>query len=263
MARRRATAGLAAALAVGFAALLLAGALAHTHQVQTLGVLPVYPIAPLERGQLACQHDVTLAEPIDGVHFNAGAFGAKAGPVAVTIRAKDGRLLGSGRPPGDLRQNGPRELAVGRIDSPAPLTVCLRNLGATKTYIFGDSFTESVRDGFPGVRPTLTPGFATREGRRLGDGDLSLVFTSRESRSRLARLPAVFEHAAHFRPGFVGAWTFWLLLALAAVAAPLLLLRAVRRAVDEDDRVDAPAPEPPPADAPEPERERVPASSSR
>jgi hypothetical protein len=258
----RIVAGFGGALALGFVALLLAGALTRTHQLQTLGVLPIYPLAPLEPGQQTCEHEIALAQPIEAVHLNAGSFTGAAGPVAVTVRSGSGRLLGSGRSPRGFRHNGPRVVPVGRVDTPAPVTVCLRNVSAAKLWVFGDSFTQSVRDAIAGVRPTVTPGYSTLHGKRNGDADLSLTFTGREPRSLLARIPSVFRHASLFRPPLVGAWTFWVLLVLMVLVAPLLLVRAMLRAASEEDD-ERPAPEPERADAPEPARERVPASSSR
>jgi hypothetical protein len=40
-------------------------------------------------------------------------------------------------------------------------------------------------------------------------------------------LPTIFSRAALFRPGWVGAWTFWALLVALTVAVPLLLARAL------------------------------------
>jgi hypothetical protein len=45
----------------------------------------------------------------------------------------------------------------------------------------------------------------------------------------------VFERAALFRPGWVGAWTFWLLLAALVIGVPTLLGRALRAALEEEE----------------------------
>jgi hypothetical protein len=47
-------------------------------------------------------------------------------------------------------------------------------------------------------------------------------------------VPTMFRHAARFRPGFVGAWLFWVLGAAILLLVPLLLVRALMRSVDED-----------------------------
>jgi len=46
----------------------------------------------------------------------------------------------------------------------------------------------------------------------------------------LTALPDVFERAALWHPGWVGPWTFWLLLALVLGGVPLLLWRALSEA---------------------------------
>ena len=266
MARRgRIVAGLAGALALGLVALLLAGALTRTRQVETLGVLPIYPVAPLVRGQQTCEHDVALADPLEGVRVHVGTFGKPGPPIGVTIRSSSGSVLASGRAPGGWHDNGtPRDVTVGRVDTQVPVTVCVRNLGATKAWVFGDSFGQSVSDNIGGPRPTIATSYATLEGTRIGDKDLAIEFTTPDARSLLERVPAMFRHAALFRPPLVGAWTFWVLLVLLVVGAPLLLLRAALRAADEDgDEEEPEAPAPPVASASPPARERVPASSSR
>ena len=97
--RRRVAAGLAAALVLGFGALLLAGALTRSSDAQTLGVIPVYPIAPIPPGQQACERNVTLSEPFDAVRMNVGDFNRPGPELGVTVRQSSGRLLGSGHEP--------------------------------------------------------------------------------------------------------------------------------------------------------------------
>jgi hypothetical protein len=42
----------------------------------------------------------------------------------------------------------------------------------------------------------------------------------------------VFQRASLFRPGFVGAWTYWVLAALMVLAVPALLWRALGGVAD-------------------------------
>ena len=60
-------------------------------------------------------------------------------------------------------------------------------------------------------------------------------FPTAKPESALSRLPAAFRHAAPFKLGDIGAWTFWLLAAALLLGAPLLLGRALLRA-DAADR---------------------------
>jgi hypothetical protein len=67
---------------------------------------------------------------------------------------------------------------------------------------------------------------AFREGEAI-PADLTLVFERARSRSMLAALPEVLERAALWHPGWVHAWTFWMLIVLVAVGLTLLLWRAI------------------------------------
>ena len=67
-----------------------------------------------------------------------------------------------------------------------------------------------------------------------GYADIALELIRSDDRSVLGALPDAFDHAALFRPGWVGAWTYWCLLAALAVGVPLLV-RALASAADEDE----------------------------
>ena len=54
-----------------------------------------------------------------------------------------------------------------------------------------------------------------------------------EQRSALSQLPTIFERAALFRPGVVGAWSYWLLM---FGAIPLVVYAAVRVLATADER---------------------------
>lgn len=232
--RRGAAVGLAVALVVGAAALLLAGALKRSREVQTLGVYPVSPVAPIPAGRQACEHDVTLSEPFDAVRMNPSDLRGSGPSLDVTVRNRSGRLLGSGRIAagwhGTLEG---QSVAVGHVTELSTISICVRNVGTTKAWVWGDSFRASEREGRP--RPGRPRAYPTILGRPVPDVDIAFRFDAHDSRSLLARVPRMFEHAALFRPGFVGAWTFWLLLACLVIAAPLLLLAAAVRAGAADD----------------------------
>ena len=123
------------------------------------------------------------------------------------------------------------------------MSVCIRNRGRLRLNVYGDLFSGSIRDSVVGVRPTVTPSTASIDGTGI-EGDLAIAFTAREPRSLLTRLPDMFSRASSFRPGFVGPWIYWLLLAAALLVVPFALVRALVTSLEEDDE------ERPPADQP-------------
>jgi hypothetical protein len=84
------------------------------------------------------------------------------------------------------------------------------------------------------------PGTPTRVTVERSDGladyaDIGLELNRSDDRSLLALLPDVFDRASLFRPGWVGAWTYWLLLVALVIGVPVLLSRALASASDEDE----------------------------
>ncbi len=96
------------------------------------------------------------------------------------------------------------------------MDVCFRNAGTRPVRFYGGPSFES-------------PGHAY-VGERVAFGDLALVFRRSEPRSALAQVPDIFERATRFRPGVVGAWTFWVLLVAVAGGIPALLALGLRAA---------------------------------
>ena len=63
--------------------------------------------------------------------------------------------------------------------------------------------------------------------------ELGVAFLRDEPSSMAALVPDAFERASLFRPAWVGAWTFWILLVLVAAGVPLLLAAAYRSAATD------------------------------
>src|SRR5206468_5663138 len=105
---------------------------------------------------------------------------------------------------------------------------CFRNLGPGKALLFGDTELGSVH-------PTISTSVASVDGHPLLADDIALVIPRPKPKSVLALVPEMFRRAALFRPGFVGAWTYWVLAALILIAAPLLLARAMASADAEEE----------------------------
>src|SRR4051812_25553147 len=248
--RRVTIIGVAIAFAVGLVILIAGAVSTKSRVVQNVGVIPLYPVAPLAQGQEACQAPIGLAEDVDRVRFNVGTFGKPGVPLDVTVRAAGTAIvLGHAHVPGGWLDVGkPREVSVGHIGANQRVAACVRNLGTRRAYVYGDLYGGTVVPIGPlGLRPTPSNTSATIDGVDI-PGDIAVSFVSEQPRSLLTRLPAVFRHAAVFRPSFVGSWTFWLLFLAAVLAVPAALLVALLRS----DR----APDPPGPQAPEPESPR-------
>lgn len=233
--RKRATAAFLVALLLGLIAVAVGGAATTTTQQQTVGVLPALPVAPIAAGQQVCQRGIALDKPVERVRFNVGTRGKTGPPLDVAVRdTRTGAILGSGAVrPGWVDNGTAQNVAVGHVGGDRLADVCVRNHGPVRAYVFGDRYKGELGTGPVGVRPTNTTTAAAIDGRRIS-GDIAIWFVSERSHSMLSAVPDMFRRAGLFRPGIVGAWTFWLLLALALLAAPLALWRAIGSALAAD-----------------------------
>ena len=237
--RRLALIGLAAVAAIGLLGLVAASITSKTQVVQSLGVAPIYPIAPLHpQGGTVCEDPIPLANAVHNVRVHVGTQGQPGVPLDVTVS----RTQGPDLPPGPQIAQG--HVAGGWVDNGTPQTakvsgvaagqrvkICITNRGTRWAYAFGDIGVPPAGIEFrSGPRPTNTPAEGKVDGVGL-QGDIALEFASDQPRSLLARVPDMFDRASAFRPGFVGAWTYWLLLAAILIAVPLLLWRALATAL--------------------------------
>jgi hypothetical protein len=222
---RRAAAGFAAVFLVGLVALLVVGATRGSALVYSPGVSAVNPIE-LPAGKRACQAPLT---PPDGAAFDRVAFAVgthrrPGEPIRVDVRDdRDGSMLASGRLPGgygDLDVVPEHVVEVGRVETEAPLRICLVNQGRRKVAILGQAGAASSRTA------------ATVAGEP-SPYDLA-VRLRRQERSLLALLPTMAERASLFRAGWISPAVYAVLALLIVVAAPLLLARGIARAARAD-----------------------------
>ena len=160
----------------------------------------------------------------DRVRFWARAPGAGPAPPHRRVRAPQPHR--PRRSPTGRRSRGP----------PGPRTVRLRGSVAGSRKVVA-CFLDAGAVPAVLLPPPGTPTRVTVErSDALADyADIGLELNRRDNRSLLALLPDVFERASLFRPGWVGAWTYWLLLVALVIAVPVLLSRALVSASEEDD----------------------------
>jgi hypothetical protein len=202
--------GIALAAVAGLAA---TAAGERTDLAFTLGVVTTQVATDLRPGQQACQAPIDVRAAFGSVRVMTGTFFRPAPPFDMTITdARTGAELGRARIAPTSMQISTHVVRVPPVTAGREIAVCFRNAGRTVAGIYGGA-------GAPGSDAAL-------EGRPVRP-DLALVFLRERSISALSLLPEMFRRAALFHPGWVGAWTFWLLGGLFLVLVPALLAWAV------------------------------------
>ncbi len=185
----------------------------------SLPVGAVGPTAKIWPGETACQRPITAQEDFEAVQLQVGSGRRAELSVAAVPLPDGGPRLAATRiafPPG--RSDVTVEL--GRtVPQEARFALCMRNVGQGVVALYG-------------ARARADDGSAVYQGGRRENADLALVFLRDESRSVLSQVPDIFQRAALFRPGLVGAWTFWVMLIAVALGVPALLAAALRRSVE-------------------------------
>ena len=208
----------------------------RTDIVESTWVNPVVPVAPVKPGGTVCQQPIGVSESFDRVRFNAGTFGKPGPPLFVSVTDLDSHAeLASGAVrPGWVDNGKPRNVAVGSVKPGPQVSVCIRNGGRVSAYFYGDYYHGAFGKGPLGVTPTNSTSTADVDGTVL-EGDLAMSLYSSKSHTTLSWLPALFRHAAAFKPPFVAAWTFWLLALLLVIGAPVAVWAALRSASRTED----------------------------
>jgi hypothetical protein len=227
MRSRAARAGLAA-MAAGLGILLLVAVVDRRELAFTLAVRESEPGVVLQPRDSACQRGIDVEESFTGARFLLATY-FKPGP-RLAVRVTDhrtGELLALG----GLRDGyADGKKSTARLDRTVEAgrraDLCVRNAGPRRVAIFSGPPTDNE------------PSDATVNGKPV-DKDVVIEFIRRDEATVLSLVPDVFDRAALFHPSWVGAWTFWLVLALLLVAVPLLLVRALR-VVDAADEAEPP-----------------------
>ncbi|NLT05440.1 MAG: hypothetical protein GXY03_03925 [Solirubrobacterales bacterium] len=205
-----------AVAAVGLVCLLVVAATDERDLAFTLGVAPGGVAADLPPGGRACQTPVAVPAAFDGVEVKLGTHRRPGPPFEVEVVASDGgQTVATGRAAAGYPDNTVVEVELAReVPAGSDVDVCVANRGRGDLAVYGG--------------PELAKrGSGVRVGGNDVPTDMTLVFT-RPGSSAASLLPTVFDRAALFRPGWVGAWVFWLLAGLVLLAVPGLLAGALR-----------------------------------
>ena len=220
---RRAVAVFAALAVLAVGALLLVAASRETRLAFTLGVAPGGVVATLAPGQVACQGaiDVPDGAGFDTITVPLDASGRPATIQATVKQAGSPLVLARGTLTGAGTQAGPTSVHVAPpVAARTRIDVCLRNAGDAPVGVRGNADVAA---------PSST---LFKQDKPVG-ADAALSF-ARAPRSMLSLFGVSADHAAVFKAGWVGPWTFWLLAALVALGVPALLAFALLRAGRED-----------------------------
>jgi hypothetical protein len=216
---RRAVAATLAAFLAGVLTVVLLAATDERHLAFSLAVRPATPGVEVRPGHEACQRDVDVEESFDSLTVLPAAFYHPVPRLALRVVDRATRrtvatgLLHDGHP-----ENRPTTIYLGaRVPKGRPVDVCFRNRGAWRLAFFSAPASDNE------------PSFATLDGRYV-DSDIVVDFLRHPPRTTLSMVPDVFRRAALFHPSWVGAWTFWLLLAVLVVGVPAALAGSVRAA---------------------------------
>jgi hypothetical protein len=214
----------------GVVALVIVQLSQSTKLAFTIGAAPQAAIAKLGPRQQICQRSINVPPhgDFDRVALQIGTNRRAGSKLDVVVLRHGGRELGRGTlPPGyaDVPpEGGYREVRTGRVAGGQPIDVCVGNTGRHAVTLYG------------------TGALANRTSDAELDGvptqyDVAMVFRTQE-RSRGGQIGHVFARAALFRPGFVGAWTYWVLAVLVVVAVPALLWRSLGVADEPTESAD-------------------------
>jgi hypothetical protein len=218
---RRTWLAFAVTAAIGGVALLILGFSDERARAFSLGIPNQQSVAALPPNAQACEGPITINQPVDAVRIWGAAVGRPAA-LDVFIASVGGKLLTTGRVVLSPTPTSYTTVLGASISSGRAMVVCLSNGGSTPVSLLGSGSVNRA------IRMTI--------GGKASPLQFSLVLL-RPPTSSLSLLPIAFSRASLFRPSWVGAWTFWALLAgvLVAVGLAGLAISAAARA-DESER---------------------------
>lgn len=217
---RRALLIFSAVAILGMGGLAVAGAVDQRSTAFSLQIPDSRPVVALRPGQRVCQAPLVAKAAFRGVQLWLTPASTEA-TLRVRARAADGAELASGivSTPAPTPY-GSRAWLDRTIPADTRLSLCFDNPGPTALSLNGSAAGQGS-------------GVLARNGHALGSAAAMVMLSPRPS-SMLELLPKAFTRAALFRPTWMGAWTYWTLLAAIIAAFPVVAM-ALRLAA----RVDA------------------------
>jgi hypothetical protein len=217
---RRALVIFATVAMVGAAGLVAAGAVDRRGTAFSLQVPNSGPVVVLGRSQRVCQGPLTASAAFRGVQLWLAPASAPGARFLVSATGPGVTALSSGV----VMVGAPAQLSARAwLDRTIPagtrLSLCFDNAGPGALSLTGG----------PANRDS---GALERNGHALGSAAAMVMLSPRPS-SMLELLPKAFTRAALFRPTWMGAWTYWILLAAIIAAFPVVAM-ALRLAARAD-----------------------------
>lgn len=227
MSPRLAVATLGAVLAFGAAILLGTAASDRRATAFSLDIGNTDQVVKLFPGQSACQAPIDVPAAFRSIQLSV----LSSGPTTVSVAVSPAGA-GGGLPAG-------RPLAAGAVNA-SPALTSARTVALNGVVAAGRPVAVCVDDRGPGAigllgsAPIPSSGELEVAGQRIPHA-IAMVFLRPAPPTFLSMLPTVFQRAALFKAGWIGAWTFWLLSA-ALLGAFALAARALAQAAREDAR---------------------------
>ena len=203
---------LVGALFVASAALVLVLSDAEPRLAATNNVRPAGFIASVPSARTLCQPNEFLPPDAARVRVVLGVRKNAPGEVVVTVRGPNG-LVADGR---TEAANGATNIPITKVARGGdPVAVCLRNVGSSSMAVAGSA----------------GPPTGTRIGRRDVKGAVAIEYLRAGRESWWVLAPTLARRFGLGKASWVGAWTFWTVLAAILVlwaAAIALSIRAFR-----------------------------------
>jgi hypothetical protein len=136
------------------------------------------------------------------------------------------------------RSRTAQTLADGSAEAgpPGVRTVRLRGSVAGSRKVVACFLNAGARHAILSPPPGTPTRVTVERSDALADyADIGVELNRSDNRSLLALIPDAFDRASLFRPGWVGGWTYWLLLVALVIGVPVLLSRALASASSEDE----------------------------